>query len=255
MKRAGILFALALAAGVNVHAQTRPHSPFVERVTTTERSRQLKVALNTNLWIMYDLPQCQLYTAWAGGSAGGTLVEPFESATGVPFFHRPHYKSWFVPDPAKTYFKEAVGEYFASWTKPEWIDTYYTKVVVDKDFAKNGLKWKQQPRDYHAWTVKNGGADAGAKTLFRSYKVNGSAFELDFSLILPDKREISVTEVPDYANAGGKTNLVRKFNFKGIPAGYTVALKLPGSGWSGTGVNGSAFTVSADGDATLTGAW
>jgi hypothetical protein len=253
MKKYYLAFSLVMLMGASVYAQ-RPHNPFVERVTTTERSRQLKVALNTNLWIMYDLPQCQLYTAWAGGAAGGTLVEPFESATGVPFFHRPHYKSWFVPG-GTTYFKEAVGEYFASWTKPEWIDTYYSKVVVDKDFAKNGLKWKQQPLNYHAWTVTNGGQNQNAKTLFRAYKVNGSAFELDFGLILADKREISITEIPDYASAGGKTSLVRKFNFKGIPAGYSVTLKLPGSGWTGTGVSGNSFTVAADGDVTLTGAW
>jgi hypothetical protein len=246
-------FAIALLLGASVYAQ-RPHNPFVERVTTSERSRQLKVALNANLWVMYDLPQCQLYTAWAGGANGGSLVEPFESATGVPFFHRPHYKSWFVPA-GTSYFKEAVGEYFASWTKPEWIDTYYSKVVVDKDFAHNNLKWKQQPRNYHAWTVTNSGTNVNAETRFRAYRVKGNTMELDFGLILPDKREIAVTEVPDYAAAGGKTSLVRKFNFTGIPAGYSVALKLPGSGWSGTGVNGGTFTVAADGDVTLTGAW
>jgi hypothetical protein len=245
-------FHLAMAFGLLLGAEVfaaRPDNPFVERVTTIQRSRQLKVALSSTMWIMYDLPTCQLYMAWNGGAKGGTMAEPTESAEGLPFFHRPHYASWFMPA-GTTYFKEAVGEYFASWTKPEWIDTYYTKPVVDKDFAKLNppLKWKSQPRNYKAWTLTGG----TAKTIFKGYEIKGDVFKLNFSLVTSDGKEIKISETPDVTGAAG---LTRKFHFEGIPAGTSVNLHLPSGGWSGTGVTGGNFTVAADGDVTLTGGW
>lgn len=218
-------------------AQQRPVGLFVERVVTPDRSRQLKVALHADLWVMYDLPQCQLYQAWAGGTKGGTL----KMAEFGWFAQNAHFPHWFTTE-GTNYFKEPVGEYFSSWTKPADIDLHYTK-------------WKQQPRDYRAWNVTNGGAAVAAKTRYRGYTVKGSEFKLAFGLILPDGKEIAVTETPDYANAGGKVNLVRKFAVSGLPAGHSISLKLAGTGWTGAGVSGGTFTIAANGEATLTGAW
>lgn len=231
--RRAILLALLAAAGAQAQ---RPVSLFVERVFTPDRSRQLKVALHANLWVLYDQPQCQLYQAWAGGTKGGSL----QQANFGWFNQGAHFPHWYTTE-GTNYFKEAVGEYFASWTKPSDIDTYYTK-------------WKQQPRNYQAWTAASGGQAVAVKTRYRGYTVKGPAFTFQFSLKLP-AGEVSVVETPDYGNAGGKTNLIRKFAVSGLPAGHTISLKLPGAGWSGPGVSGSTFTISANGESTLTGAW
>lgn len=225
-----------LLAG-SAFAQTRPVSLFVERVVTPDRSRQLKVALAGEMWVMYDLPQCQLYQAWNGGTKGGSL----KMADFGWFNQNAHFPHWFTTE-GTNYFKEPVGEYFASWTKPADIDLYYTK-------------WKQQPRNYKAWTVMSGGAAVNARTRYRGFTVNGTVFKLNFGLILPDGKEISVVEVPEYQNAGGKPGLTRKFTVSGLPAGHSLSLKLPSAGWTGAGVAGGSFTISANGDATLTGAW
>ena len=233
MKKA-LLLLLAVAGAASAQ---RPYSPFVERVVTPDRSRQLKVALNQNLWIMYDLPQCQLYQAWNGGTKGGTLKE----ANFGWFDQNAHFPHWFTSE-GTDYFKESVGEYFSSWTKPADITLYYTK-------------WKPQPLNYKAWSVSNGGAAVASKTRYRGYSLKGSEVKINFGLILSDGKEISVTETPEYSNAGGKNGITRKFTFANIPAGHSVSLKLPGSGWSGTGVAGGTYTVSANGESTLTGSW
>ncbi len=235
--RCGILL-LALIG--NVLAQ-RPHTPFVERVVTPERSRQLKVALNQKLWILYDLPQCQLYQAWSGGTAGGTLI----TADYTFFDQAAHFPHWFNAEGTQ-YFKEDVGEYFASWTKPADIDTYYTK-------------WPIQPRNYKAWVVFSGSQTTASETRFKGYSVNGDAFKLNFTLMLTDGGEITISEVPEYAASGTKTSLVRKLTFTGIPAGYSARLNLPvGGNWVVTGSGskqGSVLVQTSDGESTLTGSW
>lgn len=227
---------LVLAAAGLAMSQ-RPTSLFVERVVTPDRSRQLKVALHQNLWVLYDLPQCQLYQAWAGGVTGGSLQE----ADFGWFDQNAHFPHWFTAE-GTNHFKEGVGEYFASWTKPADIDLYYTK-------------WKAQPRNYKAWSVSNGSAAVAARTRYRGYALKGSEVRINFGLILADGREISVAEIPEYSNAGGKTGISRRFVFAGIPAGHSVSLKLPATGWSGPGVAGGSFTVTANGETTLTGSW
>jgi hypothetical protein len=222
-------------------AAARPHDPFVEKVITQDRSRQLKVALDAKLWVLYDLPQCQLYQAWAGGTKGGSL----QLAAFTWFDQNPHFPDWFVSE-GPQYFKEDVGEYFASWTKLADIDTYYKK-------------WAARPRDYQAWTVLKGTAAVDAKVRYRGYAVQGDLFRLEFSLALPDGGSISVTETPEYGSAGGKINLVRKLALAGIPAGCAVRLKLPAGGnWTAAGKGAIAaglLSQSADGETTLTGAW
>jgi hypothetical protein len=220
---------------------TRPHQPFVEKVVTAERSRQLKVALHEDLWILYDLPQAQLYQAWQGGANGGKLDSAYKGAGGVFFDPVPHFAHWFV-SAGKNYFRESVGEYFASWTKPQDIITYYKS-------------WKKQPLDYHAWTVTENGKDMGARTQPLGYLFRGDDFRLDFALVLPDGRRITVAETPEYALEGGKTTLVRSFVFTGIPSGCAVSLKLAGSGWSGAGVQGTSFVKTTDGSAVLKASW
>lgn len=238
MNRIRILLAAVALAGAQAWAQ-RPHSPFVERVVTNDRSRQLKVALNSSLWIMYDLPQCQLYQAWSGGANGGSLIEPTVGPDGLFFDQKAHVSFWFITS-GTNYFREPVGEYFADWAPAKDIDLYYTK-------------WKKQPRNYQAWTVSNGGQAVATRTRYGGYSVNASVFKLYFSLVTADG-EIAVTEIPEY-QAGGRAGMTRKFTFAGIPAGHSVSLQLCGSGWSGTGVSGKTFTVSNDGTITITGSW
>lgn len=250
MRKMHVAIAMTVLTAVSAFAQTRPKQPWVERVTTNDRSRQLKVAFSSSMWVLYDLPTMQLYRAWNGGSGGGTLVQPFEGGEGLPFYHRPHYPSWFTPSGA-TYFDEDVGEYFSSWAKPEWIDLYYSKTVVDKDFADQNLKWKPQPRNYVSWRVMNGGTNANAKVRFRGYMTGGNALKINFGLVLPDGKEVSIVEAPEVVD--GK--LQRKFTVANLPTGHSAVLSLAGSGWTGTGVSGKTLTIGQNGEATISGSW
>jgi hypothetical protein len=241
MKRLPGTFVILLAGFGAAAFAARPHTPFVEKVVTPERSRQLKVALHPKLWVLYDLPQAQLYQAWQGGADGGILDSARQGPTGVFFDPVPHFAHWFITK-GENYFKESVGEYFSSWTKPADIATYYKS-------------WKKQPLDYHAWTVTENGRDAKAVTQPLGYVFKGDLFRLDFALALPDGRRILVTETPEYADEGGKTTLVRKLAFTGMPAGCAAALKLAGTGWTGQGVQGNLFTQSSDGESTFKASW
>ncbi len=236
-----MLFGLYLSFQCGIVFAARPYSPFVERVVTQERSRQLKVALHEKLWVLYDLPQCQLYQAWPGGTSGGIL----ENAHYTFFDQAPHFPHWFVAS-GNPYFKDSVGEYFASWTKPADIVTYYTK-------------WPQQPRNYKAWTVQNGGATVESQTRFKGYFVNGDVFKIGFALILGDGREIGVLETPEYIAVGLKTTLVRKLVFTGLPAGFSASLSLPAGGnWAVTGTGsllGKNLLQAVNGESILTGSW
>ncbi len=249
--RKGILAILFLAlAGSQAAAQVARPSPFwFGKVVSTERSRQVFVGLNANMWIMYDLPQAVLYQAWKGGTLGGSLATGSPAVTPEYWFKGgPHFPHIFVPA-GTDYFRDGVGEYFASYTKPADIDTYYTK-------------WPKQPLNYKNWVVMNGAADVGAKVRNRGYSVLGNVFTLKFGLILPDNSEIAVTESPEFSGANGKNNLVRTFSFSGIPAGYQVRLQHPGgaaASWTVTSgpatLSAGAMTQTANGQTVLTGSW
>jgi hypothetical protein len=250
MKRFVAILVLMLCIGGEVNSQTRPAVNWYGRITTGDvsntaggRGRQLFVGLNSNLWILYDIPSCIIYMAWNGGTTGGSLQTATYWFGGDPHFPH-HYK------PAGTaFFKDSVGEFFASYTKPADITTYYTK-------------WPKQPLNYKGWTVTNGGAAVAAKVKFKGYFINGTAFKLNFALVLPDGNEIGITETPEYAATGGKTNLVRTLVFTGMPTGYAVRLNHLGgaaTAWTATGtssaIQSGGLVQSANGTATLTGAW
>lgn len=248
MKRRSMLPALLLLiAGSTAWSQTRPHNPWVERFITAERSRQLSVALHQDLWVMYDLPAGALYMAWRGGAAGGALRSAGPDVSpGYWFNGGPHFPHIYVPA-GTAYFKDAVGEYFSSWTKPADITTYYTK-------------WPAQPRNYQAWSVYNGAQQVAAKVRYRGFSTLGNKLVLRLSLALPDGKEIAVTDSPEYSAASSRTNLVRTLTFGGIPAGHEVRLnRLIGgtAAWSATGgtVQGTSLIQAADGQTTLTGSW
>lgn len=240
---------LASAASRASAQIARPSAYWFGKVVTTERSRQVYVGLNANMWVLYDLPQAALYQAWKGGALGGRLANASPTVTPEYWFKGgPHFAHIFVPS-GTNYFRDAVGEYFASYTKPADIDLYYTK-------------WPKQPLNYRNWVVMNGATDAEATVRYRGYSVLGNGFTLKFGLLLPDKTEISVQESPEFSAANGKNNLVRTFTFSGIPAGYQVRLQHPGgsaAAWSVT--SGSAalaagvMTQTADGQTVLTGSW
>jgi hypothetical protein len=244
------ILTLALAASHAISQVSRPGSNWFGKVVTTERSRQVYVGLNANMWILYDLPQAVLYQAWKGtATSGGSLKTATPSVTpGYWFNGDAHFPHIYVPA-GTDYFRDKVGEYFASYTKPADITTYYTK-------------WPKQPTDYKNWVVMNGATDAGAQVRYRGYSVKGNVFTLNFSLILPDKSEITVSESPEYSNAGSKDNLVRTFSFSGIPAGYSVRMQHPGgaaSAWSVTSgtatFTGGVMTQTANGQTVLTGSF
>lgn len=243
------ILTLALAACQALAQPTRPSAYWFGKVVTTERTRQVYVGLDANMWVLYDLPQATLYQAWKGGPNGGSLVIASPTVTpGYWFKGDPHFAHIYVPS-GTDYFHDKVGEFFASYTKPADIDTYYTK-------------WPKQPLDYKNWVVLNGASDVGAQIRYRGYSVKGKVFTLSFSLILPDKSEITVSETPEYSNAGGKNDLVRTFAFAGIPAGYQVRMQHPGgaaAAWSVTSgtatLTGGIMTQTANGQTVLTGAW
>jgi hypothetical protein len=239
MKRFGLMIGLVAVLGGAVFAQ-RPHDPFVEKVITPERSRQLKVALNDKLWIMYDMPTAELYMAWSGGSEGGTL----KNAT-YWYGNQTHFPHWFYTSGTQ-YFKESVGEFFSPWAPAKDIDLYYTK-------------WPKQPRNYKNWTVTSGGSDVFDYVANHGYFVQGSTFKFHNGLKLKGGGEIDVMEVPDYDGSGNKTNLVRKITFTGVPAGATVKLALPSGGnWTVSGkgtLQGGALVQDGDGESTVTGSW
>src|SRR6185436_15241785 len=171
-----ILILAALAAGA--YAQSRPHNPFVEKVVTPLRSRQLKVALTNDLWIMYDMPNAELYMAWAGGTGGGTLKD-----ASYWYGSQTHFPHWFYPDGAK-YFETQVGEMFSPWTPAKDIDTYYSK-------------WPKQPRDFKNWSVTQGGSDVFDYVANHGYFVQGSVFKFHNGLKLKGGGEIDVMEIPE----------------------------------------------------------
>lgn len=243
------ILTLALAASQALAQATRPSSYWFGKVVTTERTRQVYVGLDANMWILYDLPQAVLYQAWKGGSTGGSLKTASPSLTpGYWFNGDPHFAHIYVPA-GTDYFHDQVGEFFASYTKPADITTYYTK-------------WPKQPLNYKNWVVMNGATDVGAQVRYRGYSVKANVFTLNFSLVLPDKSEITVSESPEYSNAAGKNNLVRTFAFSGIPTGYQVRMGHPGgaeTAWSVTSGTatfaGGILTQTANGQTVLTGSW
>jgi hypothetical protein len=243
------LMALALAGNQAMAQVARPSAFWFGKVFTTERSRQVYVGLNANMWVLYDLPQAVLYQAWKGGANGGSLATASPSVTPA-YWHNgdPHFPHIYVPA-GTNYFRDQVGEYFATYTKPADIDRYYTK-------------WPKQPLNYKNWSVMNGATDLGATVRYRGYSVKGNVFTLNFFLVLPDKSEIKVSESPEYSDAGGKNNLVRTFTFAGIPAGHQVRMSHPGgaaAAWSVTSgpaaLSGGVMTQTADGQSVLTGSW
>lgn len=219
----------------------RPYEPFVEKAVTAERSRQLKVALHADLWVMYDMPTAELYLAWKGGAKGGVL-EDAVYWYGANYGHFPH---WFKTSGVE-YFRESVGEFFSDWAPAADIPLYYTK-------------WPKQPLNYKNWSVTSGGADVFAHVANHGYFVKGDVFKFHNGLKLKGGGEIDVMEIPDYDGAGGKTNLVRKITFTGIPAGAEVRLALPkGGNWTVSGkgtLQGSALVQTADGESIVTGTW
>jgi hypothetical protein len=239
MKKFRLLLLMVAALCGSVMA-ARPYKPFVEKEVTPERSRQLKVALNEKLWIMYDMPTAELYMAWAGGTSGGTLKN-----AAYWYGNQTHFPHWFYPT-GNQYFKEAVGEFFSDWAKPSDIDLYYKH-------------WPKQPLNYKNWTVTAGGSDVFAHVANHGYFLQGEVFKFHNGLVLKSGAEIDVTEIPEYDGAGGKTNLVRKIAFTGIPAGGSVKLALPtGGNWTVSGkgkLEGGALVQDADGESTVTGSW
>ncbi len=242
---------VALAGGAATAQVARPNALWFNKVITPERSRQLYVGLNQNMWILYDLPQCVIYQAWMGAAAGGSLVMASVTVSpGYWFGGGPHFPHMYVTS-GTNFFKDQVGEYFATYTVPSQITTYYTR-------------WPAQPLNYHAWTVRNAsGLDVGAVIRFRGYTVPGNVFTLRFGLVLPGNGgEITVTESPEYSNAGGRNNLVRTLTFAGIPAGYQVRLEhLGGAAGNWVVTSGSATLLTgamvqtANGQTILTGSW
>ena len=210
------------------------------RVISIDRSRQLYVGLNANMWVFYDLPNAILYQAWQGGTTGGAYV------TGAPQTATPEYWFWNgtpqFPHVFKisgtSYFKDSVSEYFATYTKPADITTYYTK-------------WPKQPLNavwggpYRSWSVLNGSTNLNATVRYRGFTVPGNVFTLKCSLLLPNNGgEIKVTESPEYSNQPSGNHLVRTFTFSGIPSGYQVRLEHMG------GTNAAAWSVTS-GSATI----
>jgi hypothetical protein len=249
MKLKFAILILALAVNQAPAQVNRPSSYWFGKVVTTERTRQLYVGLNANMWVLYDLPQAVLYQAWKGGTTGGGLVTASRTVTpGYWFNGGPHFPHIYVPA-GTDYFHDQVGEFFASYTKPADIETYYTK-------------WPKQPLNYKNWVVLKGGAEVGAVVRARGYTVIGNAFTLNFSLLLPDKSEITVSESPEYSDASGKNNLVRTFAFAGIPSGYLVRMQQPGGAATAWSVTSGSATLAdgmmmqtGNGKTVLTGSW
>ena len=263
-----VFIALSAFAGMGVtEAQvSRPATLWFNKVIGLERSRQLYVALNANMWVMYDLPQAVLYQAWQGGTTGGSFVTgPPQNATsqywfwnGTPQF--PHvYRTT-----GTNYFKDSVAEYFASYTNPAHLNTtvYYA-----------AGKWPKQPRlpkwggTYRSWSVRNASAQiVEAEVRYRAMLINNTTnvLTLKYGLILPNNGgEITVTESPEYSNQPSGNHLVRTFTFMGIPAGYQVQLERMGgtnpAAWTVTSgsasIQGSAMVQTADGQTILNGSF
>ncbi|MBF0431867.1 MAG: hypothetical protein HQK83_11345 [Fibrobacteria bacterium] len=225
----------------------RPHDPWVSQVSIKERTRQLYVALHSDLWIMYDLPYCVFYLAWKGGADGGTLTNADYIKS--DFKATPHTSTQFNPG-GTTYFKQ------------DNIDQYYPSGAVAKEIPNYYSSWSNYPTNYRAWKVKNGTQAVEVKLKYKGYftKVNGQqAFKLKFSLVLPDNREIEITEEPEYVSGTG-VGLSRKITIAGIPSGYSVMLHTKGGTgtWTATGVGsitGDDMTQTSDGVTTLSATW
>jgi hypothetical protein len=260
-----LLFACLTGWGVVSAQIARPNALWFNKVISLERSRQIYVALNANMWVMYDMPQAVLFQAWQGGTTGGAFVTG-NIATATPqywfFTSAPQFPHVWRPS-GTSYFKDSVAEFFASHTNPAHINTtvYYVSG-----------KWPRQPilpkwgGTYRSWSVRNGsGQEMNAEVRHRAYLVSSNnVFTLKFGLILPDNGgEITVTESPEYSNQPSGNRLVRTFTFSGIPANYQVRLEKMGgnnpSAWSVTSgsatLQGSAMVQTANGQTVLNGSF
>jgi hypothetical protein len=262
------LAALLLLASGAFAQVARPNALWFNKVISLERSRQLYVALNTNMWVMYDLPQAVLFQAWQGGAAGGAFVTGGNLQNATPqywfFTGTPQFPHVWRPNSGTSYFKDSVAEYFASYTNPADVNktTYYT-----------AGKWPLQPilpkwgGTYRSWSVRNGsGQVLEAEVRFRAYLVDNvnNVITLKFGLILPNNGgEITVTESPEYSSLPSGHHLVRTFTFANIPSGYQVRLeKLGGNDptkWAVTSgsasIQASAMVQTANGQTVLNGSF
>ncbi len=264
--RQTLLILIALlwcGAGAQV---SRPNALWFNKVIGLERSRQLYVALNANMWVMYDLPQAVLYQAWVGGTTGGSFVTgpPVNATNQYWFFSGTPQFAHVYRTSGTNYFRDSVAEYFASYTNPAHINTttYYTTG-----------KWPKQPilpkwgGTYRSWSVRNAASQiVEAEIRYRALLVNNATnvLTLKYGLILPNNGgEITITESPEYSNQPSGNHLVRTFSFANIPTGYQVALeKLGGanpSAWSVTSgsasIQGTAMVQTADGQTILNGSF
>ncbi len=256
---------LLTASGV-IAQVSRPNALWFNRVISLERSRQLYVGLNANMWVMYDLPQGVLFQAWQGGTTGGGFVSgaPLNATAQYWFFNGTPQFAHVWRASGTSYFKDSVAEYFASYTNPAHVNktTYYTSG-----------KWPLQPilpkwgGTYRSWSVRNGsGQILEAEVRFRAYLVDNvnNVITLKFGLILPNNGgEITVTESPEYSNLPSGNHLVRTFTFSNIPSTYQVSLeKLGGNNpaaWAVTSgsasIQGSAMVQTANGQTVLNGSF
>jgi hypothetical protein len=233
--------------GCLLYAQ-RPYYPWVERVCIYDYPRQIKVALHQDLWLLYDYPYCTLHMAWQGGSRGGVM----RNANYVldRWSAGPHTATEFDPEGQVYFNNDDIDHYYPSYSVAEEIETYYTT---------DG--WNKYPTDYRPWKVRNNGQEVTVRIKYKGYfiKVGGEdRFQLNFSLVLPDGKEIGVTEVPEHTGSGA--GLSRTVTITGIPAGHEVRMHLRngGSVWqvSGQGqLQGEEMIQNQDGASTVSASW
>lgn len=252
MKKMVIAVFTTLMLGGMLYAQ-RPYQPWVERVCIFDYPRQIKVALHQNLWLLYDYPYCTLHIAWQGGSRGGVLRNAdyiVGDRNGVNWDRGPHTATEFDLEGEIYFNNNEIDHYYPSYSVASEITAYYDYPGLDK-----------YPTDYRPWRVRANGQNLEVEVKYKGYfvKVGGEdKFLLNFSLVLPDGREIGVTEVPEYTGSGA--GLTRAITLTGIPAGHEVRMHLKGGGtvWqvSGQGsLTGDELIQNQDGVSTVNASW
>lgn len=79
--------------------QHRPRSPWVVRCTLDERPRMVVCALDSRLWVAYDMTTCSLYKVWGGdvkfdGAVYNGVHGPQPTVRGLPYHTAPKSLPW-----------------------------------------------------------------------------------------------------------------------------------------------------------------
>jgi hypothetical protein len=219
------LLACILAGGA--FGQTRPRDPFVFRTAINEGGSRPSSNKNRLLGVLLNANFTALYSTADGGSL-------FMARTGT------------AQDGNATYFHQGSGGQFGQCL------VFNGGAILHRNTAAQ------------SWDLLVNGTPAGSRTaVYKGFTLDGNTVTLRYE-VAAGGTTVRIRETPEY-QSGGNGRLVRSFAVTGLGAGQALRLRLSGgvvsetwtaqSGGAVSGSNPQYFTINANGNAVLTGAW